>query len=69
MVSGADHAPSRRLLLVVFVVAAAWAGVAAPSHATYGARLTADEPQYVLSAISLAEDGDLTALVGDSNAE
>lgn len=49
----------RRLLLVVFVVAAAWAGLGAPSHATYGARLTADEPQYVLTAMSLAEDRDL----------
>ncbi len=29
------------------------------SHATYGARVTADEPQYLLSAISLGNDGDL----------
>jgi len=36
---------------------AAAAGAAAP--ATYGARTTADEPQYLLSALSLAEDGDL----------
>jgi hypothetical protein len=33
--------------------------VALPARATYGARTTADEPQYLLSALSLAEDGDL----------
>ena len=52
-------APSRRLLLLVFVVAVAWALLGAGARATYGARLTADEPQYVLSALSLWEDGDL----------
>lgn len=52
-------APSRRLLLLVFVVATAWALLGAGARATYGARLTADEPQYVLSALSLWEDGDL----------
>ena len=30
-----------------------------PAHATYGARVTADEPQYLLSALSLGEDLDL----------
>lgn len=30
-----------------------------PAHATYGARVTSDEPQYLLSAMSLGEDGDL----------
>lgn len=52
-------APSRRLLLFVFVVAAGWALLGAGARATHGARLTADEPQYILSAISLAEDRDL----------
>lgn len=52
-------APSRRLLLLVFVVATAWALLGAGARATYGARLTADEPQYVLTALSLWEDGDL----------
>ncbi len=52
-------APSRRLLLLVFVAATAWALLGSGAHATYGARLTADEPQYVLSALSLWEDGDL----------
>ncbi len=51
--------PSRRLLLLVFVVATAWALLGAGARATYGARLTADEPQYVLTALSLWEDGDL----------
>ena len=30
-----------------------------PVHATYGARTSADEPQYLLTALSIAEDGDL----------
>jgi len=37
--------------------AAAAAGMVVP--ATHGTRTTADEPQYLLTAISLAEDGDL----------
>ncbi len=41
------------------LLAAAWACVALPARATYGARTTADEPQYLLSALSLWEDGDL----------
>lgn len=51
--------PSRRLLLFVLVVATGWALLGSGARATYGARLTADEPQYVLSALSLWEDGDL----------
>ena len=48
-----------RAMLVVGVLAflAAAAGIAVP--ATHGTRTTADEPQYLLTAISLAEDGDL----------
>lgn len=41
------------------VVAAVAAAIGVSARATYGARTTADEPQYLLSAISLAEDGDL----------
>ena len=46
-------------MLVVGVLAflAAAAGIAVP--ATHGTWTTADEPQYLLTAISLAEDGDL----------
>ncbi len=58
-----EGAPERRSLLwvafAVGVVVAAWAAVAIPARATYGARTTADEPQYLLTALSLAEDGDL----------
>ena len=57
----------RRVLLacaLVGLVTAAWAAVAIPARATYGERTTADEPQYLLSALSLAEDRDhLDALV------
>jgi hypothetical protein len=48
-----------RRLVVVGLVVAAWAAVAIPAQATYGTRTTADEPQYLLSALSLAEDLDL----------
>ena len=47
------------LLVVVALVVAAGALAALPARATYGARTTADEPQYLLSALSLAEDRDL----------
>ncbi len=49
----------RRLLVVVGVVAALGAGLGIGARATYGARTTADEPQYLLTALSLAADGDL----------
>ena len=51
----------RRLgvLVGLGVLVAAWCSLGIRVRATYGARLTADEPQYVLSAISLAEDRDL----------
>lgn len=45
--------------VLVGVVVTAAALVAIPARATYGARTTADEPQYLLSALSLAEDRDL----------
>src|SRR4051794_11730842 len=41
------------------LVVTAWCAAGIPSRATYGAQLTADEPQYVLSAISVAEDHNL----------
>ena len=48
-----------RVAAVVGLVVAAWSAVAVPARATYGARTTADEPQYLLSALSLAEDRSL----------
>lgn len=53
---------TRRPLAVLVglgIVVTAWCALGIRVRATYGARLTADEPQYVLSAISLAEDRDL----------
>jgi len=47
------------VLAAVFVAVTAWALFGAGVRATYGGRVTADEPQYLLSAISLAEDLDL----------
>ena len=56
---GAEDVRVGWAMLVVGVLAflAAAAGIAVP--ATHGTRTTADEPQYLLTAISLAEDGDL----------
>jgi hypothetical protein len=48
-----------RRLVVVGLLVAAWAAVAIPVRATYGARVTADEPQYLLTALGLVEDVDL----------
>lgn len=48
---------SRRLALGLFTFL--WCCLGLGVHATYGGRVTADEPQYLLSATSLAEDGDL----------
>jgi hypothetical protein len=52
-------------LVVLFV--AAWTAPLAAVPATYGAQTTADEPQYLMSAISLGEDGNLN--VADERAE
>jgi hypothetical protein len=46
-------------MVVVGVAVAVAAALAIPARATYGARTTADEPQYLLTALSLARDGDL----------
>ncbi|MDH3296179.1 MAG: hypothetical protein OER95_17815, partial [Acidimicrobiia bacterium] len=43
--------------VALLALACALAGLAA--RATYGARTTADEPQYLLTALSLADDRDL----------
>jgi len=52
--------PSRAHLLAVMAAVAlavtVWCLPGAWSRATYGARVTADEPQYLLSAISIGED-------------
>ena len=47
---------ARLALAALAVVVTAWCAAGIPTRATYGAQLTADEPQYVLSAISVAED-------------
>ena len=55
--------PVLRAAVSVGLLVTAWALVALPARATVNARTTADEPQYLLSALSLAEDHDLT--IGD----
>jgi hypothetical protein len=45
--------------VAVGVVVALFVAIGAPMWATYGARTTADEPHYLLTAISLWEDHDL----------
>jgi hypothetical protein len=50
---------ARMVLAGLAVLVTAWCAAGIPTRATYGAQLTADEPQYVLSAISLAEDHNL----------
>jgi hypothetical protein len=47
------------LVVGVGLLTAAWCAAAAPARATFGARTAADEPQYLLSALSLWEDGNL----------
>ncbi|MEX2100429.1 MAG: hypothetical protein WEB19_03350 [Acidimicrobiia bacterium] len=58
-----EAAPGARTLALTLaglaLVAFAAAAVGIPGRATYGARVSADEPYYLLSALSLAEDGDL----------
>ncbi len=54
------HASSLRWLLVAVAVGvAAWTAPFAAVRATYDAQVTADEPQYLMTAISLGEDADL----------
>lgn len=49
----------RRAALVAALLVTAIVAAGAPMRATYGARTTADEPHYLLTAISLWEDRDL----------
>lgn len=49
---------TRRLVLVGLVVAA-WCALGIPVRATFGTQVTADEPEYLMTAISLAEDRSL----------
>lgn len=48
---------SRLTLLAVAVAAITMLGI--PAHATYGARVAVDEPQYVLTAMSIGDDASL----------
>jgi hypothetical protein len=48
-----------RRSLVLGLATFVWCGLGLAVPATYGGRVTADEPQYLLSATSLVEDGDL----------
>ena len=60
--TGSAPVPRRRLAWVMCAVALwslGWALIAIGARATYGARVTADEPQYLTTAISLGEDFDL----------
>lgn len=53
---------NRRLtwaMVGVALVTAVWCAPGAWARATYNARTTADEPQYLMTALSLAEDGNL----------
>ncbi len=56
---GAGGTRLRWWLLALGVATFAWVALAVPARATYGGRTSADEPQYLLSALSLAEDLDL----------
>lgn len=51
--------PRSRLLLLVALVTTLWCLPGIAVRATRGAHVAVDEPQYLLSATSLAEDGDL----------
>jgi hypothetical protein len=50
---------SARALASVWLVVTAWCAVGIAAPAARGGHVTADEPQYLLSAISIGEDGDL----------
>ncbi|MCB0996425.1 MAG: hypothetical protein KDB21_15115 [Acidimicrobiales bacterium] len=53
------RAASLRVALGLGLAVAAITAIGIPAHATYSARTSGDEPQYLLTAISLAHDGDL----------
>jgi hypothetical protein len=48
-----------KALWLVGIAVAVWCAVAVPARATFGSRTTADEPQYLLTALSLWEDQSL----------
>jgi hypothetical protein len=56
-----------RVIALVVLLVAAWTAPLAAVPATYGAKTTADEPQYLMSAISIGEDRSLD--VRDERAE
>ena len=56
---GAGPRPLAPRLVAVAAGTAAWCALAIPAPATLGAHVAVDEPQYLLSATSLAEDLDL----------
>jgi hypothetical protein len=51
--------PSRRLLLAIGLLVAGWTALGAAVPAARAARTTADEPQYLMTALSLGEDHNL----------
>jgi hypothetical protein len=55
------------LLVIVGLGVTVWTGLAVNARATHGARTSGDEPHYLLTAVSLAQDRDITT--GDEMAE
>jgi len=51
--------PLSRVLVVIGLFVTAWSAAALPARAEFDTRVTADEPQYLLTAISLGEDRSL----------
>lgn len=58
---------SAKVLVSVWLLVTAWCAVGIGAPASRGGHVTADEPQYLLSAISIGEDGDLD--ISDERAE
>lgn len=48
------------LLVMVGVGVTLWTALAVDARASHGSRTTGDEPHYLLTAVSLVEDGDIT---------
>lgn len=65
--ASADRRRLARAMVLVAVITLGWCAAFAWARATYDARTTADEPQYLMTAISLAEDHSLD--VGDERAD
>ena len=49
----------RAVLVLLGLAVALFTALGIPAHATYGARVAVDEPQYLLTAMSIGRDGDL----------